>query len=163
MPLSSTSVGTSANDNNAMRGALGEKNVKVTLVIEFTGQKRPCQVPSWKSWGRSLMAAGAIAYPTTEDASVVTVARELVDWAKKLETLEFRGAILDGTLFQANEVERLSKFPTREEAQADIVQLVLSPAQNLVGAATSPRRTWPVSSKSFRKKLESGETIAKAS
>ena len=95
--------------------------------------------------------------------SVVGVARVLVTWAKKLKSLELCGAILDGEVFEGGEgVSRLSKFPTREEAHAKVVQLVLSPAQRLVGAATGPGATIAGILDEIKTRLEDGKTIEKA-
>jgi ribosomal protein L10 len=44
----------------------------------------------------------------------------------------------------------LGSFPTREEAQAKVVTLVLSPARNIMGVV-----------KTIQEKLEKGEAIAK--
>jgi large subunit ribosomal protein L10 len=87
-----------------------------------------------------------------------------VKWAKKVENLELKGAVLDGVLFEGEAgVKRLSDFPTREEAQAKVVTMVLSPAKNLAGAVTSPAKNIAGILKTIEEKLEKGETIAKVS
>ena len=94
--------------------------------------------------------------------TVVDVAREIVDWAKKIKKIELKGAVLDGELYAGKDgVEALSKFPTRAEAQAQVVQLVLSPAGNLVSAITSPGAEIVSILKTIEEKLEKGEAIAK--
>jgi hypothetical protein len=55
----------------------------------------------------------------------------------------------------------LSNFPTKEEAQGTVVQLVLSPAGNLVKAATSPGSNLLGIIKEIRTRLEEGNTIEK--
>ena len=60
-------------------------------------------------------------------------------------------------------MKRLSDFPTREEAQAKVVSVVLAPAQNLVGAATAPAKNIAGILKTIEEKLEKGEAIAKVS
>ena len=67
---------------------------------------------------------------------------------------------MDGTVFGPDEVERLSKFPTREEAQAQAVQLILSPAQRLAGAILAPGSAVAALIKAIEEKLEAGETIS---
>ena len=94
--------------------------------------------------------------------SVVDVARNLVDWAKKVKQLELKAAVLDGELFEGVEgVKRLSDFPTKEEAQGIVVQLVLSPAGNLVKAATSPGSNLLGIIKEIKSRLEEGTAIEK--
>ena len=58
-------------------------------------------------------------------------------------------------------MKRLSEFPTREEAQAKVVQLILSPASKVVGAAKSPGAKLLGIVKEIQERLEKGETIAK--
>jgi ribosomal protein L10 len=90
------------------------------------------------------------------------VARALVDWAKKVEKLDLKGAVLDGEFFPGEDgVKRLSDFPTKEEAQAQVVQLVLSPAGNLVRGVTSPGSNLLGIVKEIQERLEKGEEIAR--
>ena len=95
--------------------------------------------------------------------SIVDVARTLVEWAKKVEDLDLKGAVLDGEYFDGEAgVKRLSTFPTREEAQAKVVSLVLAPAGNITGAAKAPGAKLLGIVKEIQERLEKGETIAKA-
>lgn len=151
--------GIEANENNAMRLGLLEKNVRVTVVKNtlakkaFAGTKLEAMAPALE--GPSALAYGG--------ESVVDVARALVDWAKKVKKLTLKGAVLDGVYFDGEAgVKRLSEFPTKEEAQAKVVQLVLSPASNLLRAATSPGSNILGIVKEIQERLEKGETIAKA-
>jgi large subunit ribosomal protein L10 len=76
--------------------------------------------------------------------------------------LELRGAVLDGELFTGEEgVKRLSKFPTRDEAIAQTVTIILTPGGKLVGAVKSPASNIAGILKTMQEKLESGETIAR--
>ncbi len=53
--------------------------------------------------------------------------------------LEFRGVFFDGELYHGAEgVERVSKFPTREEAISEIVGCILGPGSALAGALAGP-------------------------
>ncbi len=153
--------GITANTTNEMRSSLAEKQIKVT-VVKNSLAKRAFAGHDLEPLGDLLDGACTMVYPVGEDASAVTVARELVDWAKKVKELQFRGAILDGTVFGADEVTKLSEFPTKEESKAKIVQVFLSPAQNLVSASLSPGKNIAGILKTIQEKLEAGETIAKA-
>ena len=73
-----------------------------------------------------------------------------------------KAALLDGEFFEGPQgVKRLSGFPTRDEAQANVVSLLLSPYKNVVGAASSPGSNVLGVIKTLQEKLESGEEIAK--
>ena len=96
--------------------------------------------------------------------SVVEVARELVEWAKKTAHMELKAAILDGEFFEGEAgVKRLSEFPTKEEAHGIIVQIALSPGSNVVGGALAPGSNILGIIKEIQERLEDGKTIAKAS
>lgn len=150
--------GIPANDNNELRSSLAEKDISVTVVRNslarkaFEGTKLENLSPIFE--GPSAIAYGG--------ETVIDVARELVDWAKKVEALELKGAVLDGELYAGDEgVRRLSKFPTREEALADAVTLILSPGRNLAGAALGPGANLLAVVEAIKTKLEDGEEISK--
>ncbi len=150
--------GIPANDNNKLRRELLTKNIRVTVIRNNLAKH------AFKDSGLSgleplLNGPSAVAYGGN---SVVDVARALLDWAKKIELLELKGAVLDGQLYKGKAgVEKLSKFPTREEALAQTVTLILSPARKLVGQITGPGAKVLAVVKSVQEKLEKGEAIAK--
>ncbi len=150
--------GVAANDNNKLRQGLAEKDIKIT-VVRNNLHKHAFGDTSLGNLDPVMDGPSALAYGAE---SVVDVARELVKWAKEIENLELKGAVLDGMLFEGAEgVERLSKFPTRDEAIAQAITLVLSPAKNLVGAIKGPASSLASIIKSIEEKLEKGESIAK--
>ena len=123
--------GIEANDNNKMRLGLAEKQIKVT-VIRNNLAKHALKDSGLMHLEPLFNGPSALAYGAE---SVVDVARELVKWAKDIEQLELKGAVLDGMVFEGDAgVQRLSKFPTRDEAIAENVTLVLSPGRKLAGA-----------------------------
>ncbi len=148
--------GVGANDNNQMRTTLAKKDIRITVVrnnlarYAFEGTGLAGLDPIME--GPSALAYGA--------ESVVDVAREIMEWAKKLDNLELKGAILEGELYEgAAGVERLSKMPTREEAIAQDVTLILSPGRNLVGSVLGPGGALMGIVKAIEDKLEKGEAI----
>jgi len=153
--------GVNATDNNRLRSGLAEKQIKVT-VVKNSLAKRAFGAGELAPLGELMQGPSAMVYPTDEEASVVSVARELLTWAKEVENLEFKGALMEGITFGPDEIEALSKYPTKEEAQAQVVQLLLSPAQNLVGQIVGPGRKVASLVDAIREKLENGEEIKKA-
>lgn len=150
--------GVEANKNNEIRQGLAKKDIHITVIRNNLARQ------AFKDSGLSALAPilegpSALAYGAD---SVVEVAREIVEIAKGEELLELKGAVLDGELFEGESgVERLSKFPTRDEAQAKVVTMFLAPAQNVVGAATAPAKNIAGVLKTIQEKLEAGESIAK--
>jgi large subunit ribosomal protein L10 len=151
--------GIEANDNNALRNGLLEQDIRVT-VVKNTLADKAFSGTALEPLGTILEGPSALAYGAE---SVVEVARALVDWAKKVQKLDLKGAILDGEIFEGEAgVKRLSEFPTKEEAQAKVVQLILSPFQNVLGAAKSPGGNVLGIIKEIQERLEKGEAITKA-
>ena len=150
--------GMDATANNSFRNELRGKEIHVTVLKNSLARKAfdggPLEGISEQLKGPTALIWGA--------ESAVDVARELVDWAKKVEEIELKAAILDGEMFEgAAGVKQLSTFPTREEAQGTVVTLLLSPFRNVVGAATSPGSKILGAVKTIQEKLENGEEIAK--
>lgn len=150
--------GVDANTTRELRSTLAKSEVRITVVKNTLARQ------AFTGTGLEQLS-DLIDGPTavvTGGESVVTVARDLIDWAKKVDKLELKGAVMDGMVFGPSEMDRLSKFPTREEAQAQVVQLLISPAGNLINAATSAGANIASILKTIEEKLEKGETIAKA-
>ena len=154
--------GIESNTTNSLRTDLASKQIKVT-VVKNTLAKRAFSGGELEDLGPFLKGASTLVYPSGEDASVVQAARELVDFAKNVPQFEFKGAVMDGISFGPDEIKKLSEYPTKEEAQAKVVQILLTPAQNLVSAITAPGKNLAGILKTIQEKLEAGETIAKAS
>lgn len=149
--------GVDAQTNNRMRNELRTQGIRITVVRNGLAKIALKDTPLA---GLSPVLDGPSALVYGEQ-SVVNVARELMKWAKDVANLELKGAILDGMLFEgAAGVERLSKFPTREEAIAKNVTLVLSPGRKLMGAVKAPGANLLAVVKSIQEKLEKGETIS---
>lgn len=128
--------GISGNKNNALRRKLHEKKVEM-LVVKNTLVKRALEDDS-KIRGFDALLEGPSAVVFGE-ASVSAIARLLLDEKKADEALELRGVFFDGEVYAGEQgVEQVSKLPTREEAIAQIVALLLSPGKNLAGALKGP-------------------------
>jgi large subunit ribosomal protein L10 len=150
--------GIQANENNRMRAELAEKSIKVT-VIKNSLARQAFKDTDLAPLSGMLKGANALVYPVDDEVSVVNVARELIDQAKKNPNLQFKGALLDGIEFGAEGIKALSEYPTKEEAQATIVTLMLSPARNLAGSLGSPASKIAGIIDAVREKLEAGEAI----
>lgn len=150
--------GVSSNDTNTLRKKLRDKKIKVSVVRNALARKAFEGTPL-ANLAPALEGSSALAYG---GASVVEVARELVALIETMPTVELKGAVLDGTLYKGKAgVTELSKFPTKEEAQAQVITLLLGPARSLVGQVLGPGRTIAGLVKAIEEKLEKGETIAK--
>jgi len=142
---------------NKFRLDLHKKKVRVTVMRNDLARKT---IAGTKLEPISKVLAGpsAIAY----GESVIDVARAIVEWAEKAKEFKLKGAVLDGNYFDGKAgVEALSKYPTREEAQAKVVSVVLAPGSKILGAAKSPGAKVLGIVKQVQEKLEKGEAISK--
>ena len=139
--------GLDAKATTSMRGSLLEKGIKVTIVKNALARRTfkggPLASLEKALKGPSAMLTGA--------ENAIIVARAIVKAAEAEKKIVLKGAIFDGEYYDGDAgVKKLGSFPTREEAQAKVVTLVLSPARNIMGCV-----------KTIQEKLEKGETISK--
>jgi large subunit ribosomal protein L10 len=139
--------GLDAKATMSMRGSLLEKGIKVTIVKNALARRTfkggPLASLEKALKGPSAMLTGA--------ENAIIVARAIVKAAEAEKKIVLKGAIFDGEYYDGDAgVKKLGSFPTREEAQAKVVTLVLSPARNIMGCV-----------KTIQEKLEKGETISK--
>ncbi|MBX3373535.1 MAG: 50S ribosomal protein L10 [Phycisphaeraceae bacterium] len=150
--------GIDANQNNGLRLALQKKSVRVT-VVKNSLARTAFSGSGLDALGTALKGPSALAFGGD---SVVDVARAIIEWAKKLQGIAVKGAVLDGEYFPGEAgVRRLASFPTREEAQAKVVQIALSPARRVVGAAMGPGGRVLGIVRQIEEKLEKNEAIAR--
>ena len=150
--------GIEANSNNEIRQSLAKKEIRLTIVRNRLARQAfegsDLEILSSLLNGPCTMAYGA--------ESVVEVAREIVGLVRQFPGLELKGAILDGELFEGEAgVSRLSKFPTKDEAIAEDVSLILGPGRNLMGQIKGPGSALAGLIKAIEEKLENGEELQK--
>ena len=149
--------GMKAVETNTFRRNLAEKGMKVTIVKNLLA-RQALGGSKLEPVGPLLDGPTALVYG---GESVVDVARTLIDQAKAFKTIQFKGAVLDGQVFAAGEVDALSKYPTRDEAIGQVLGAALGPASQLAAAITGAGATLGAVLKSIEEKLEKGEAIQK--
>lgn len=150
--------GLKAIDTTKLRNNLAKHKVKVT-VIRNSLAKKQFKGTSFEKLETLLTGPSALVLSQT---SVVEAARSIVGLLKDFPTLELKGAILDGTLFEGKKgVEELSKYPTRAEAIGQAVTLIVSPGKKLLAQVKGPGSNVAGIIKAIEAKLEKGEAIAK--
>lgn len=150
--------GVGSNAINRIRTDLSRGKMKMTMVKNTLARKAVAGT-KMERVSELLEGTSTIVYG---GESVVNVARQLVDLAKEIEKLQFKGALMEGVLFGPKQVTELSKYPTRQEAQSQALQLVLSPGRNLAGQLLGPGKKVASLVKAIQEKLEKSEPVAAA-
>ncbi len=127
--------GVNGNENNELRGALKGKGIKLTVVKNVL-MRRALENKGMSS-ALSLFLAGPCTVAYGGD-SVVDIAKECVDWSKKIEFIQFKGGFVDGSVMDSEDVKALAKLPTRSELQGTILLLAQSPGAKVAGAVAGP-------------------------
>ncbi|MCK4850301.1 MAG: 50S ribosomal protein L10 [Phycisphaerae bacterium] len=126
-------IGLDALVSNQLRASLTSKNIKMTVVKNSVARLALSQLDLAPA-AELLDAPSAICYG---GESVVDIARELVDWSKKVDAFRIRGAFLEGQLFSAEQVHKLAAMLNRVELLAQIAGLIASPAGRIASTLTS--------------------------
>ena len=119
--------GLTVEQDTKLRKQLREAGV-VYKVYKNTLMKRAFEGTDYAQLNDLLEGPTAIAF-SKEDATAA--ARELNKFAKEAEALEFKGAVVEGTFYDAEGVKALANIPSREELISKLLGSLQSPITNL--------------------------------
>lgn len=129
-------VGLDAIASHQLRMDLRKKGIQLQVVKNSLAKKvfgeKGLAVANDLIKGSAAVAWGGV--------GIVELAKEIADWAKKLQKLEIKGACVAGQAVDAKGVVELSKLPSRAELLGRIVMLAQSPAARVAALALSPAR-----------------------
>ena len=115
---------------NRLRLALRKKNIRLVGVKNAVARRALGQI-GLSGVAKSLVGPSTLAFGGED---IVSLSKELTEWATKIKVLEIKGGGLGETPLSAPDVEALSKSPGRKELLSQLVGLILSPGARLNGA-----------------------------
>lgn len=149
-------TGVDAVTTHQIRSRLLQKDIHL-MVVKNSLARSAFREIKLEAAGDLLDGPCALAYGAD---SVVTIVRELLDIHRETPKLVVKAAVLEGNPFREDEIEALSKYPTRGEAIGQAVSCVLSSGANLAGCLIGPGGAIASLVKAIEEKLEkSGEKI----
>lgn len=116
-----------------LRAELRNAGAKMKVVKNRLAKIAIAGKPSEKLAG---LFRGPTALAYSEDP--VAAAKAVEKYAKKNDKLVILGGVMGAETMDAKGVKALASMPSREELLGMIVQTIMSPAANLVGAITAP-------------------------
>ena len=126
--------GLDANTEHQLRRDLRKKSIKVRALknslarrvfteIGLEGLSKYLTGPSVAVWGGD---------------GIAELAKEISAQVKTLKKPEIKGGAVDGVVIGPEQVEDITKLPSREALIARVVSLALAPAQRIVALANAP-------------------------
>ncbi len=127
--------GMDANANTRLRKQLRAKGIQL-LVVRNSLARRATEGTVLAAAFEGAEGFNAVVY----GADIVALAKEITRLArdKQFEKLRPKGGVLDGARIAPEEVEQISKWPSREEQLSILVGQILSPWTTLASQLTSP-------------------------
>ena len=119
---------------NRFRLALREKNYSV-ITVKNSLAKKALNEAGMTTLDSILQGPSTLVWGGED---IVSLSKEISRWAKELDGLEIKGGTTEGASLSAEEVDKLSKSPSREELIGQIMGLALSPGAQLAAALLGP-------------------------
>ena len=159
--------GIDAIKTNKLRKLMAERGMKMT-VVKNTMATRSSERLSIRGFEALLEGPSALVYGTPktdgEATAISNVCRLLMEQKKDkslAQVLELRGVFFDGEIYHGEKgVEKVSKFPTREEAISQVLSAVLGAGGSLMAAISGPGGSLGAILKSIEEKQRGGESAA---
>jgi large subunit ribosomal protein L10 len=128
-------IGLDSKQSYDLRVALRKKNIKVQVVQNSLARKVFLDM-GLPDMGDILVGSSAVFWGGD---GIIELAREIADFAKKLEKLELKGLAMSGQAFKGKEqVEQVSRLPSRQELLGQIVGVIMGPVSSVINLATGP-------------------------
>ena len=131
-------VGMTGEQNYNIRKAFRETGVKV-MVVKRTLAARATEGTLLRPAFSEQPGSMAVIWGCEDFVSLVRLVTKMAD-SGKFPKLEIKGGVMDGDAITADQVKKVSKWPSRSEQISMLVGQILSPGANLSGQLVGPAR-----------------------
>jgi large subunit ribosomal protein L10 len=153
--------GLDANAEHHLRRDLRKKSIKLR-VLKNSLARRVFSEMGMDGLSPFLEGPSAVVWG---GEGVAELAKEISSQVKKLKKPEIKGGAVDGVVVGANQVEDITKLPSREALIGQVLSLLLGPARTALSLLSSPSSTLVGQLEALveRQQGEAGEQAAPAS
>lgn len=129
-------IGMNANANNRLRRELKAKNIEVMVVKNSLARRAVAGTPLAPAFD-GLAGTTAICWGSED---IVSLAKEITKFARDTKFAPFApsGGAMDGEKLSADQVQQVSKWPSREEMLSLLVGQILGPGARLASQLAGP-------------------------
>jgi large subunit ribosomal protein L10 len=131
-------VGMTGEENYTIRKTLREQGIGL-LVVKRSMAARATDGTSLRPAFDDLSGSMAVIWGCEDFVSLVRSVTKLVN-SGKFPKLEIKGGVMDGEALTADQVKKVSKWPSRQEQISMLVGQILSPGATLSGQLVGPAR-----------------------
>ncbi len=136
----------------ALRQALAKQESRV-LVVKNTYLGKVAQEQGWEDITELLIGPTAL---VTGSGDVAEVAKALVEFAKKNGKSSVKGATLEKAILSAEDVQALSKLPSKDAMRGVLLSTMLAPATDMVRVLNAPLLDMLYALKAYEEKQGGG-------
>jgi len=128
-------IGLKANANTRLRALLRSKNIHLMVVKNSMAARATADTPLAKLF-TDLNGTAAVCWGSED---IVALTKEVIQLTKDEQFAPFtvRAGVIDGERFSAEQVEQVSKWPSRREQLSILVGRILAPAMTLAAQLNS--------------------------
>ena len=127
------------------------------LVVKNTLALIAVKDSALKTLEKQFTGMTAVAFNATD---AVALAKALTKFAKDVPTVQFKGAMLNGQIVPAAEIQNIASLPSREELLSKLLFLLQSPVTRLATVLQANIRNFAVVLGQISKQKTGGETAA---
>ncbi len=143
-------AGLKSNDTNELRAQMKEQKAEVSVskntLLKIALNEENINTTETEP----LLKGNTVTIFSYEDA--IAPIKALFEFAKKFEPLKVKAAIIDGKFNNAEQVEAISKLPSREQLLAQVVGTMKSPITGFVNVLNGSQRKFVYAMKAIADK-----------